>query len=114
MPPDTVAAVIAAAEETWGLADDCEITLEANPNSVEVANFAALARAGVNRVSIGVQSFDPQILEFLGRAHSGDEARMAIAAAQMHFPRVSFDRSEERRVGKECVSTCRYRWSPYH
>src|SRR3546814_18719655 len=73
----TVAAVIAAAEETWGLADDCEITLEANPNSVEVANFAALARAGVNRVSIGVQSFDPQILEFLGRAHSGDEARMA-------------------------------------
>src|SRR3546814_8834461 len=96
MPPDTVAAVIAAAEETWGLADDCEITLAANPNSVEVANFAALARAGVNRVSIGVQSFDPQILEFLGRAHSGDEARMAIAAAQMHFPRLRFDLHYER------------------
>ena len=91
MPPGTVAAVIAAAEAAWGLADDCEITLEANPNSVEVANFAALASAGVNRVSIGVQSFDAQILEFLGRAHSGDEARRAIAAAQEHFARVSFD-----------------------
>ncbi|MGB3318594.1 MAG: radical SAM family heme chaperone HemW [Sphingopyxis granuli] len=91
MPPQTVAAVIAAADAAWGLTDDCEITLEANPNSVEVANFAALAAAGVNRVSIGVQSFDPQILEFLGRAHSGDEARRAIAAAQAHFARVSFD-----------------------
>jgi len=91
MPPETVAAVIAAADAAWGLAADCEITLEANPNSVEVANFAALASAGVNRVSIGVQSFDPQILEFLGRAHSGDEARRAIASAQAHFARVSFD-----------------------
>jgi oxygen-independent coproporphyrinogen-3 oxidase len=91
MPPATVAAVIAEAEALWGLADDCEITLEANPNSVEVANFAALAAAGVNRVSIGVQSFDPQVLEFLGRAHSGDEARRAIASAQTCFDRVSFD-----------------------
>ncbi|WP_082657692.1 MULTISPECIES: radical SAM family heme chaperone HemW [unclassified Sphingopyxis] len=91
MPPETVAAVIGAADDAWGLAGDCEITLEANPNSVEVANFAALASAGVNRVSIGVQSFEPQILEFLGRAHSGDEARRAIAAAQEHFARVSFD-----------------------
>lgn len=91
MPPETVAAVIAAADDSWGLASDCEITLEANPNSVEVANFAALASAGVNRVSIGVQSFDAEILHFLGRAHSGDEARRAIAAAQEHFTRVSFD-----------------------
>ncbi|MBL0915962.1 MAG: coproporphyrinogen III oxidase [Sphingopyxis sp.] len=91
MPPATVAAVIAAAQEAWGLTDDCEITLEANPNSVEVANFAALALAGVNRVSIGAQSFDAEILHFLGRAHSGDEARRAIAAAQEHFARVSFD-----------------------
>jgi putative oxygen-independent coproporphyrinogen III oxidase len=91
MPPETVAAVIAAADEAWGLTNDCEITLEANPNSVEVANFAALASAGVNRVSIGVQSFDAGILHFLGRAHSGDEARRAIAAAQEHFTRVSFD-----------------------
>jgi len=91
MPPATVAAVIAAAEAEWGLTDDVEITLEANPNSVEVANFADLAAAGVNRVSIGVQSFDAQVLEFLGRAHSGDEARRAIATAQDHFARVSFD-----------------------
>ena len=91
MPPATVAAVIAAADAAWGMTDHVEITLEANPNSVEVANFADLAAAGVNRVSIGVQSFDPQILDFLGRAHSGDEARRAIAAAQDHFARVSFD-----------------------
>ncbi len=91
MPPATVAAVIAEADALWGLADDCEITLEANPNSVEVANFAALASAGVNRVSVGVQSFDAEVLGFLGRAHSGDEARRAIAAAQAHFARVSFD-----------------------
>lgn len=91
MPPATVAAVIAAAEAEWGLTGDVEITLEANPNSVEVANFADLAAAGVNRVSIGVQSFDAQVLEFLGRAHSGDEARRAIATAQDHFARVSFD-----------------------
>lgn len=91
MPPATVAAVIAEADALWGLTDDCEITLEANPNSVEVANFAALADAGVNRVSIGVQSFDAAVLAFLGRAHSGDEARRAIAAAQTCFARVSFD-----------------------
>ena len=91
MLPATVAAVIAAAEAEWGLASDCEITLEANPNSVEVANFADLAAAGVNRVSIGVQSFDSEVLEFLGRAHSEDEARRAIATAQEHFARVSFD-----------------------
>ncbi|GGJ48156.1 coproporphyrinogen III oxidase [Sphingopyxis bauzanensis] len=91
MPPSTVAAVIAAAAAEWGLTEDVEITLEANPNSVEVANFADLAVAGVNRVSIGVQSFDSQVLEFLGRAHSEEEARRAIATAQEHFTRVSFD-----------------------
>jgi oxygen-independent coproporphyrinogen-3 oxidase len=91
MPPATVAAVIAAAEAEWGLADDVEITLEANPNSVEVDNFADLAAAGVNRVSIGVQSFDSEVLDFLGRAHSETEARRAIATAQEHFARVSFD-----------------------
>lgn len=91
MPPATVAALIAEAERLWGLTEACEITLEANPNSVEVANFAALASAGVNRVSLGVQSFDNQVLEFLGRAHSADEARRAIATAQEHFARVSFD-----------------------
>jgi putative oxygen-independent coproporphyrinogen III oxidase len=91
MPPATAAALIAEAEALWGLTPDCEVTLEANPNSVEVANFAALAGAGVNRVSIGVQSFDEAALRFLGRAHDGEEARRAIAAAQAHFDRVSFD-----------------------
>lgn len=91
MSPATVAALIAEADQLWGLTGDCEITLEANPNSVEVANFAALASAGVNRVSIGVQSFEPQALDFLGRAHDADEARRAIATAQAHFARVSFD-----------------------
>ncbi len=91
MPPATVAAVIAAAADAWGLTDDCETTLEANPNSVEVANFADLAAAGVNRVSIGVQSFDTEALDFLGRAHSESEARRAIGTAQEHFARVSFD-----------------------
>ncbi len=91
MPPATVAAVIAEAEALWELAVDCEVTLEANPNSVEVAAFADLAAAGVNRVSIGVQSFDPEVLHFLGRAHNGEEARRAIAAAQACFSRVSFD-----------------------
>ncbi len=91
MPPATVAALIAEAERLWGLTPDCEIALEANPNSVEVANFAALAGAGVNRVSIGIQALDAQTLAFLGRAHSVDEGMRAIATAQAHFARVSFD-----------------------
>lgn len=91
MPPATVAALIAEADRLWGFAPDCEITLEANPNSVEVANFAALAGAGVNRVSIGIQALDADTLAFLGRAHSVDEGLRAIATAQGHFARVSFD-----------------------
>ena len=91
MPPATVAALITAAERHWGLTPDCEITLEANPNSVEVANFAALAGAGVNRVSLGVQALDDATLAFLGRAHSAAEGLRAIDAAQAQFARVSFD-----------------------
>lgn len=91
MPPETVAALIAAAERHWGFAEDVEITLEANPNSVEVKRFAALAQAGVNRVSLGIQALDDETLQFLGRAHGADEGLRAIAAAQAHFRRVSFD-----------------------
>ncbi len=91
MPPATVAAVIAAAERLWGLAQACEITLEANPNSVEVANFAGLAAAGVNRLSLGIQALDDATLRFLGRAHGADEGLAAIAVAQAQFARVSFD-----------------------
>jgi putative oxygen-independent coproporphyrinogen III oxidase len=91
MPSALVADLIAAAERHWPFAPDIEITLEANPNSVEVARFADLARAGVNRVSLGIQSFEGDALAFLGRAHGADEARDALDVAQAAFSRVSFD-----------------------
>jgi putative oxygen-independent coproporphyrinogen III oxidase len=91
MEPATVAAVIEMARAHWPAADDIEITLEANPNSVEAARFADLAIAGVNRLSLGLQSFDDQSLDFLGRAHSAPEGLRALEIAQRHFSRVSFD-----------------------
>ena len=91
MPPALVAALLAEAEHLWGLDPAIEITLEANPSSVEAANFAALAGAGVNRVSLGVQSLDDAELKFLGRLHGADEALAALETAQAHFARVSFD-----------------------
>ena len=91
MPPSLVAALLAEAERLWGFADGIEITLEANPSSVEAANFAALAGAGINRVSLGVQSLDDAELRFLGRLHGADEALRALETAQAHFARVSFD-----------------------
>jgi putative oxygen-independent coproporphyrinogen III oxidase len=91
MAPATVAALIEAADRHWGLAPGAEITLEANPSSVEAARFADLAAAGVNRVSLGLQSLDDEALRFLGRAHSADEGLAALATAQRHFGRVSFD-----------------------
>lgn len=91
MPPDTVAAIIAASEQAWGFADDIEITLEANPSSVEAARFADLASAGVNRVSLGLQALDDAALRFLGRAHDVSEGLGALDTAQRHFARVSFD-----------------------
>jgi putative oxygen-independent coproporphyrinogen III oxidase len=91
MEPATVAAVINAASAHWNVDKRIEITLEANPNSVESARFADLAAAGVNRVSLGLQSFDDRGLAFLGRAHSAREGFAALATAQKHFRRVSFD-----------------------
>jgi putative oxygen-independent coproporphyrinogen III oxidase len=91
MDPATVSAIIGAAGKHWGVADDVEITLEANPNSVEAARFADLASAGVNRLSLGLQSFDDASLAFLGRAHSVNEGEQALEIAQKHFSRVSFD-----------------------
>lgn len=91
MPPTLVAALLAEAERLWGFAPDIEITLEANPSSVETAKFAGLAAAGVNRVSLGVQSLDDAELKFLGRLHGADEALAALETAQAHFARVSFD-----------------------
>ena len=91
MPPSTVAALIDAAERHWGFTDNIEITLEANPSSVEAARFADLATAGVNRVSLGLQSLDDAALTFLGRAHSVAESLYALGIAQRHFARVNFD-----------------------
>jgi len=91
MEPATVAAVIDAATATWAPSPDIEITLEANPNSVEAARFADLAVAGVNRLSLGLQSFDDEALEFLGRAHTAREGFRALEVAQRNFRRVSFD-----------------------
>ncbi len=75
----------------WGFDPAIEITLEANPSSVEAANFADLAAAGVNRVSLGVQSLRDDILRFLGRLHGAEEALKAVNVAQNHFARVSID-----------------------
>ncbi|HEU4960847.1 MAG TPA: radical SAM family heme chaperone HemW [Sphingomonas sp.] len=91
MPPETVAAVIGAAERAWGFESGIEITLEANPSSVEAARFADLAAAGVNRVSLGLQALDDAALRFLGRAHDVAEGLAALATAQGAFARVSFD-----------------------
>ncbi|MDT8761084.1 radical SAM family heme chaperone HemW [Sphingomonas psychrotolerans] len=91
MPPETVAAVIASAERHWGFEPGIEITLEANPSSVEAARFADLAAAGVNRVSLGLQALDDDALRFLGRAHGVAEGLAALDTAQSVFGRVSFD-----------------------
>jgi putative oxygen-independent coproporphyrinogen III oxidase len=91
MPPATVAALIEAAHRHWPVAQDVEITLEANPSSVETARFADLAAAGVNRVSLGLQSLRDDALHFLGRAHDVQEGLAALAVAQRHFERVNFD-----------------------
>src|SRR5438270_10310470 len=91
MDAATVEAVIAAATMHWTPTEHIEITLEANPNSVEAARFADLAAAGVNRLSLGLQSFDDQALAFLGRAHNARHGFRALETAQRKFRRVSFD-----------------------
>ncbi|HEY2539097.1 MAG TPA: radical SAM family heme chaperone HemW, partial [Stellaceae bacterium] len=91
MPPETVAAVLDHIGSRWRVADDVEITLEANPNSAEASRFSAFAAAGVNRLSLGVQALDPAALRFLGRAHDRDEAIAAIERARRCFARFSFD-----------------------
>jgi oxygen-independent coproporphyrinogen-3 oxidase len=91
MDPSTVESVILAATGHWRAAQDMEITLEANPNSVEAGRFANLAAAGVNRLSLGLQSFDDEALKLLGRAHSAGEGFRALQTAQKNFRRVSFD-----------------------
>lgn len=91
MPPETVAAVIEEIRRVWNLAPDAEISLEANPTSVEAGRFAGYSDAGVNRVSMGIQSLRDADLKALGRMHSVSEARTAFDIARKQFDRVSFD-----------------------
>ncbi len=91
LDPENVASLIADATRFFAPAQNIEITLEANPTSIEAGRFAGYRAAGVNRVSIGVQSFDPAALAFLGREHSAAQAVQAIELAQGIFPRLSFD-----------------------
>jgi oxygen-independent coproporphyrinogen-3 oxidase len=91
MEPATAGALIERAARHWSVGPELEITLEANPTSVEAANFAALASAGVNRLSLGIQALEDPALRFLGRGHSASEALAALDLARRHFPRFSFD-----------------------
>jgi len=91
MAPATVAAILAAIDAAWPLTADAEVTLEANPTSVEAERFHGYRAAGVNRVSLGVQALDDTDLQGLGRMHSVAEALAAVAIARRAFTRVSFD-----------------------
>jgi len=91
MPPSTAGALLDEAERLWGFAEGIEITLEANPSSVEASKFKDLAAAGVNRVSLGLQSLDDRALKFLGRLHDAQEGMSALQTALKAFQRVSFD-----------------------
>ncbi|KAB7645480.1 radical SAM family heme chaperone HemW [Polymorphobacter fuscus] len=91
MPPATVAAIIDAATHHWPAAPDIEITLEANPSSVEAARFAGFAAAGVNRLSLGLQALNDADLKALGRPHDLAQGLAALDIAQANFARVSFD-----------------------
>lgn len=91
MDPATVEAVLSRADERWGLSSGTEVTLEANPTSVEADRFRAFRAAGVNRVSLGIQALNDADLKALGRRHSAEEALGAIRLARASFDRFSFD-----------------------
>lgn len=91
MQAQTVGDIIALSQKLWGHDAQIEITLEANPTSVEASSFAEFAAAGVNRVSLGIQSLNAKSLTFLGREHSADEALSALEIANRHFTRTNFD-----------------------
>jgi oxygen-independent coproporphyrinogen-3 oxidase len=91
MRPQTVGAILDAIGKHWHVADGVEVTLEANPTSVEATRFAGYRAAGVNRVSLGVQALDDASLKMLGRLHSAKEAMDAVAIARAAFDRYSFD-----------------------
>jgi oxygen-independent coproporphyrinogen-3 oxidase len=90
--PASIGQILAWAATTFPIASDCEITMEANPGTVDAGHFAGYRGAGVNRISVGVQSFQPKLLKFLGRVHSADEAENALnIVKQSGFDNFSFD-----------------------
>jgi len=91
MSPSTVSAIIDGIGKHWTIAPDVEVTLEANPTSVEAERFRGFRAAGVNRVSLGVQALDDRSLKELGRLHTAEEALKAVAIARSVFDRYSFD-----------------------
>lgn len=91
MEPEIVDAILTKVRATWGMANDIEITLEANPTSVEAGRFAGYRQAGVNRISMGIQALNDADLKALGRLHSAKEALAAFDIARSTFERVSFD-----------------------
>jgi len=91
MQPQTIATVLDAIARHWTVAPDAEVTLEANPSSVEASRFRGYRAAGVNRVSLGVQALDDAALKELGRLHNADEALAAVEVARTTFARFSFD-----------------------
>jgi putative oxygen-independent coproporphyrinogen III oxidase len=91
MQPATVGTILDAIGKHWPIARDAEVTLEANPTSVEATRFAGYRAAGVNRVSLGVQALDDAVLKSLGRTHTAEEALAAVAIARKNFERYSFD-----------------------
>src|ERR1039457_4513706 len=91
MQPSSVQAILDAIGKHWTIASDVEVTLEANPTSVEATRFRGYRTAGVNRVSLGVQALDDGALKELGRLHTAQEALDAVAVARANFERYSFD-----------------------
>ncbi len=91
MEPATVGAILDAVAKHWSVDDKVEVTLEANPSSVEAERFRGYRAAGVNRVSLGVQALNDRDLKFLGRLHNVEEAMRAVGLAREIFPRLSFD-----------------------
>ena len=106
MQPSSVQAILDAIAKHWSVAPDVEVTLEANPTSVEATRFRGYRTAGVNRVSLGVQSLDDAVLKELGRLHTAQEALDAVAVARSIFDRYSFDLIYARpRQTLDCVGS---------
>jgi coproporphyrinogen III oxidase-like Fe-S oxidoreductase len=120
MKPSTTAALLDHVGSLWSVAPGAEVTLEANPNSVEAERFAGYKAAGVNRVSIGVQSLRDEELKKLGRLHSVAEAKTAIGVARRTFERFTFDliyarpQQQHRRGGRNCTRRSRWLASTCH